>query len=79
MSKGTEPTPIRITPRYSLTGQQNLHRVQSQMLQQGASTATILEFARVADETRQRPGVTGQIEPISTAARAVGVEVHWTN
>ena len=79
MSKGTEKTPIQVTPRYSLTGQQNLHRVQSQMLQQGASTEAILEFAKVADETRQRPGIVGQIEPITAAAHAVGVEVHWTN
>ena len=79
MSKGTEPTPIRVTPRYSLKGEENLHRVQSQMLQQGASTQTIIEFANEAERIRKLPAVNGQIEPITQAAKHVGAEVHWVN
>lgn len=79
MSKGTEPTPPQLTPRYSLKGEENLHRLQSQLLEQGASTETIIRFANEADRIRKLPHIEGQIEPITQAAYSIGAEVHWIN
>jgi hypothetical protein len=78
VSKGTEPTPPQLTARYSLNGEQNMHRLQSQLLQQGASTETIIKFADEAMRVKNAPGaLPGQIQPISEAARTIGAELHW--
>lgn len=77
--KGTDPTPPQLTARQSLTKHQNVHRLQLQLRQQGASVETIIQFAQEADRVDGMPHVTGQIEPIATAARSVGAAVHWIN
>jgi hypothetical protein len=77
MTKGTDPTPIQLTPRYSLRGDQNAHRLQLQLRQAGASLETLIKFHEEVDRIRQTPGIQGQIQPITEAARAIGAEVHW--
>ena len=79
MSMGTDPTPIRVTPKHSYKAYNNLHRVQSQMLQQGASVEQIIQFANEADRIHKLSLHRGQIEPITQAANSVGAEVHWIN
>jgi hypothetical protein len=79
VSKGTEKTPLQLTAKYSLNGEQNMHRLQSQLLQQGASTDTIIAFATEADRVRKESTIPGQIHPISSAATHIGAELHWIN
>lgn len=76
---GTEPTPLQVTPRFGLSRVQNLARLQQQLIAGGK----IAESVRFLEEyERARRAMAGRFptaadHPITTAARAVGVEVHW--
>lgn len=74
---GTEPTPIRLTPRYSKTGDENL-QIMLKQLEDGGATAD--DVARFTACVRQLRAVNeGQIVPLSEAAHAIHAEVHWIN
>lgn len=78
MAKGTEPTPIQLTPRYSYWGGENVSLLISQLRAAGADTETILKFDQEVSRLRDELGPeSGQIDPITRAAESIGAEVHW--
>lgn len=77
MSRGTEPTPIQLRPRYSKDGKENLQLMLKQLAEGGASREDIDRFTACVEQLRAHHP--GQIIPLTEAAHAVHAEVHWIN